>query len=345
MLEQSQFLLELRSHLTQHWGDYGLEGNPSGLTYRMRQSPLGRSDGNRMVSLWFKDDPEKPLVVAKWGNRPNAGEFTRQEYRHAVWLYEKKGFHFIPRPIDCPTILEVPVLIEEAVIGRSYAHRLLRLPQGQELELKRIFSKAEEILENIQDPLTPVMRSEFLERFQPYLSRAEGILGWNKNQSNERQSTVAAKITNPIPGSGKTLVTGDFSPQNLIESDNGIFLIDLEFSLESVVAFLDPMTFVYRIFKLLTPHQTLENPQEAVKAFLSFWSDSKNEIARFSIEFLRSRGLSKEHWDWYWLVFFVHEAVFQHFLMENFSSSDAAFFNAFITHFSTAYEKDKSGHP
>lgn len=334
MLEQSHFLLELRSYLIEHWNDYGLEGTPAGLTYRMRQTQLGRSDRNRMVALWFHDNPEKPELVTKWGTTPNSGAFTQQEHRHARWLYEQKNLRFIPKPIDCPTLSDIPVRIEEAVVGRSFAHRLLRLPEGRELELKRAFSKAKEILENIQDPLHAVTMSEFFIRFELYLSRAETILGWNKAETEKIKSIIREKMMNPVAGSGKTLLAGDFAPQNLIESEKGIFLIDLEFSLESVMAFLDPLTFVYRIFRMLSPDLSRKEPPEAVQTFESYLTDKENPFGTLSASFLESRGLSKTYFDWYWMIFFIHEAIFQHFILEHFSTQDAAYFNAFISHFS-----------
>jgi len=350
MLEQSQFLLELRSFLIKHWHEYGLEGNPSGLTYRMRQAPLARADRSRMVALWFHDNPEKPSVVTKWGLSPNSGAFTLQEHRHAQWLYEKKSLHFIPKPLDCPTLSGIPVLIEAAVLGRSFAHRLLSLPLGQESErqkvrltLESIFEKSAEILSKIQDPLIPVEKQQLVIRLDPYLSKASTALGWSPEKINKIKTIFLDKITTPVPGSGKTLMSGDFAPQHLIESEQGTFLIDLEFSLESLMAFLDPLTLVYRTFRLLNPALAQKDNSEAVRCFEAQVFNENHDFGAVSARFLESRGLSRNHFAWYWMVFFLHEAVFQHFVLDHFSAPESAFFNAFISRFSN--ELEGSLHP
>lgn len=338
MLEQSRFVLELKAYLTNHWKEYNLSGSPATLAYRIRQAPLGRAiDKSRFVALWFLDDPEKPQVVTKWIPNKNLSPFVVQEHRHAKELYEARGLRFVPRPLDCPEILGLPVMIEEAVLGRSFAHQILSLPFGQSNGQARIeatyasmYEKAQNLLQKIQDPLTPIARQDALTYLNGYLEKTEILLEWSPQLSQTVRRTLEAGIPETVPGSGKTMLVGDFAPQNILEGANGIYLIDLEFSLESPLAFLDPLAFAYTLTRFSIPDFSREEISEAVRLLCTRLLSDGNSISQMARRFLEARGLSISHLPWYWLVFFIHEAAFQQFLTETLSPNVKRFFHSMI---------------
>lgn len=339
MLEQSRFVLELKAYLTNQWKTFNLPGSPSGLAYRIRQAPLGRTfEKSRLVALWFHDDPETPTVVTKWVLNKNMAPFIIQEHRHARWLYETQGHRFVPRPLDCHEILGVPVLIEEAVLGRSFAHQILSLPFGHEEGWTRIettytgmFAKAAELLTQIQKALPPVSKGDLLQYLEPYVSKAEAILEWDSQTSGEVRKLLENNIPDPVPGSGKTLLIGDFGPQNILQGEKGIFIIDLEFSLESPLAFLDPLSFVYTLSRLSIPTFSQEEVSGAVRLLKEHLLNVPDRISEMSQHFLKERGISLAHLAWYWLVFFIHETAFQAFLAETLPPQPKQFFSLMLS--------------
>ncbi len=350
MQEQSHFLLQLKSYLISQWKQFGLSGSPAGLTYRIRQTPHGRAiDRSRLVALWFHDNPEKPQVVTKWVLNKNFASFIVQEHRHAQWLYEKKKHRFIPRPLACTEILGMPVLIEEAVLGRSFAHQILSLPFGRpngeatiEATFQTMFERAGEILSKIQDPLRPIPKKDFLQYFEPYVSRTQTILEWNTEKRKKIDAVLQSGISDPVSGSGKTMIVGDFAPQNILEGKKGLFLIDLEFSLESPSAFLDPLAFVYSLFRFSVPDFWKKEPDEVVKLFVQDLLEGKSGIAPLAHKFMISRKVSKEHLLWYWLVFFIHETTFQNFLSEAFPPNHRKLLDGIIATLLQRLEKSGS---
>lgn len=318
-----------------NWAAYCLPGESTNIAYRIRQAPKGRSaEKMRFVSLWFQDNPEEPFAAAKWTLNQGMFDKIRQEYRFMLWLREVKNVQFVPKPLGCPEISGVPVLIERAVQGRSFAHSLIALEAAQDSKkfsqyFEEILLKAEEILKQIQDPLEPVSKQEVLEEVDSFFFRAEKILEWSEEKSREIKRVLNSFPFGTIPGSGDALLIGAFAPRNILTGSSGTFLIDLEFSRRSKLAFLDSLFFTFSLFKFL--HKSFEeNSEETVSFFQEKILKGENEFGKRFELFLRSRSILKENFEWYWLIFLLYEVVYLDSISDLFLPSYRFLFNCLI---------------
>ena len=335
MEEQAGFISALRRHLIENWASYGLQGNPGGLTYRIRQAPKERAaEKARFTALWFQENPEEPCIAAKWVLNKDLFSSIVQEYHHAIWLYETKKLQFLPEPLGCPEILGIPILIEKAVQGRSFAHSLIALEAAQDLGktdqyLKEILLKAEEILKQIQDPLQPVTKREILEDINPYLLKTQKILEWDEEKSQKIRKTLDSFPLDSVPGSGETFLIGAFAPKNVLSGASGTFLIDLEFSRRSKVAFFDALSFSNSLFHFF--HQQIkEQPDKFALSFQKEILEEQGRLGSLIQRFLSLRQISKLEQEWYWLIYFLNEIVCRASISETFPSSHRLFYNQMI---------------
>jgi hypothetical protein len=318
-MQESRFLHELRQYLIAHWKEYHLDGSPAQISYRIRQIPRGRAlDQSRIVALWFSENPEEPKLVTKWVLQKEYAPFILQEHTHSKWLYETNKEPFVPRPLDCLEISGVLVLIEEAIQGRSMAHRLIGISPNEAM-FQEVFSRAEEILEKIQGEKRAVSKADVLKEIYLYLEQAERALNFGDEKKKEIWEILNDFPLEPVPASGEVLLIGDFGPQNIILGKTNTYLIDLEFSHTSLLAFMDPLSFVYRLF-CFTIHPSLEkDAKQVVELLKKEFLNSENLFGKLSAQFLARQGIPLESQLWYWLFFFIHETAFQYALGETFS--------------------------
>lgn len=308
MEEQLPFLLDLRSFLLDRWSDLGLPGTSSGsgLAYRIRHISRGNlADKDQLVALWFRENPEEVQVVTKWRPDKALAQVTLQEYHHAAELHETFKGRFIPKPFACAEIRNTPVLIEEAIPGRSLAHQMMGF--GQEIVTPALFQKALDILTPLQHGLRSASKKEVLAFLEPAIRFTQKALPQRIEKSGSLQEILAKATPDPIPGSGQTLLIGNFSPANIIEGPKGIYLLDLSGSEKSPLAFLDTLSFVYGLFELGTKeYSDCLDPKVAATLFRERFLTPNSSLKEQCLRFLMSRKLSKENLPWYWLVFFVY---------------------------------------
>lgn len=295
---------------------------------------------SRAVALWRVEKSQTPLVVAKWALYDGFSSFTVQEHQHARWLYEVKKFPRMPKPLGCPVIEGVPVLIETAVPGRPFTDELSMLQNADDARasetFRRMYGAAAEILEMIREPLKPAGAADILAEVEPYLQRVESVLGWDPDKTARVRAALEKYPSDPVPGSGETFLIGDFGPQNLLGDQSGVYLIDLEFSRKSLLAFIDPMAFVHGVFRKLVYPPAEKIGRGVAELFHERLFEGKTPLGKASREFLIGRGIPEKAHAWHWLVFFLHETAFQHFLNEVFPDSYRVVFGAWVDRAMTA---------
>lgn len=314
--------------MLENWESLKLPGNPSALSYSILDVPKGRArDRGRQIAFWFPDDSKVPIVVTKWAVSQQFSTFITQEHAHASWLYNDKDCKCIPMPFGAPIINGFPTLIEEFIAGSCLANKIIADPSCSTYQ--RAFKLSGQLLTMIQDPLSYVNKKEIVFELEPYIKRTSDVLGWDVEKKNKINCIIQEGIPDPIPGSGEVLLIGDFAPQNIIiiEDIDKTFLIDLEFSRKSFMAFLDPLSFIYKIFRIATNISVVTEPKTAIQKFQENIIDAKSPLGKDAYNFIVSRHISLKHILWYWLVFFIHEIAFQHFLCEEFSPQIKEYFN------------------
>lgn len=338
------FISQLQQYLLQNWNKFQISESPLDLTYRIKPAPKGRAqEKSRDIAFWFTKNKEQPVIVTKWAKSKQFSLFTIQEHNNALWLYDTRQCRFIPKPLGIPEIMGFPVLVEEAVPGISLAEKILQhtidienITTPLPIIYSYIFMQASNFLLHIQGAIKPITKIVFWQEFSPYFTRTEKILGWNHEKSEKVKSYINETIADPIPQTGEVLLIGDFAPQNILETERGAFLIDLEFSRKSYLAFLDAVSFAFNIFRLTTKAMTRIDIEKAAQLFQSFiLSEDSSLSSMLHNNFFASCGLNNKYFPWYWLVFLIHETAFQHFICEEFPPHFVSFFDTLITNILT----------
>lgn len=340
MSEFQYFLIQLHNYLITNWTNLQFSTPaPSKLTPNIRPIFKGRApDKCRQIVFWSLQDSKKPLLVTKWATSHFFSAFIKQEYQNASWLYRVRNCHFIPKYFAVADILGVPVLIEEAVEGDPVTEQIIKYPINANKHQNRVptlyntlFQIAKEFLTKIQDPLTPIKKKLHIQEWEPYIEKTGIVLGWDKSKAQKMKEIIEQYIPDPIPGTGETLIIGDFAPQNILMGSKGTFLIDLEFSRKTSMAFLDALSFIYTTFRLATNSSPLKDAEKTLQLFQKLILEKENSFNNIITNFLNCRGISQEYYNWYWLMYFIHETAFQHFLCGPFPPQITAYFDKQIS--------------
>ncbi|GEM_PF-6404642 len=282
---------QIKKYLQENWEGY-FPVKPQSIQLLLLANPQGKKiTHGKITVLIFIDGNEEPEIVGKFLRTPQLENEKLTNEQH--WLRELHTWGYSSKPLGNVVINDRTVTFEKFVPGIS-----LKLKIQKKINLFRM-KDISAILNDIELDFTKIARLLNELKNVKVTDRKNGYSYIDKTFQNATSLLNILNLTESEKlffnnllirieenNEPRTFVHFDFTPSNIIEHSNKLFLIDLEFSQMSSFAFLDAYRFVYYYFYLF--HESRLLPYVSLEANFWFFFIKDSSLSKMVHNFINS---------------------------------------------------------